>query len=41
MINEIRATKRELVERLLAGEKLYTERDLQNYVIYDESYTGD
>lgn len=38
MSNEIKVTKRELVERLLAGEKLYTERDPQNYVIYDESH---
>ena len=38
MINSIKLTKRELVERLLAGEKLYTERDLKNYVIYDESH---
>mgnify|MGYP003109597787 CR=1 FL=1 len=38
--NEITLTKRELVERLLAGEKLYTDRNIKNYVVYDEDYSN-
>lgn len=39
MINELKLTKKELIERLLNGDKLYSHSDCKSYAIYDEKYT--